>query len=115
MCGFFAVLQPSSVVDLETARQGLNSIAHRGPDAAAEWREQDVFLGHRRLSIIDLSTGGQPMQSTDGRYVLIFNGEIYNFIELRDLLLSEGAEFNTRSDSEVILEGFKRWGPAVVH
>ena len=90
------------------------AIAHRGPDAAGEWCERDVFLGHRRLSIIDLATGDQPMQSSDGRYVIVFNGEIYNFVELRDVLTAEGATFRTRSDTEVILEGYRRWGSGVV-
>ena len=114
MCGFFTVLQPSPVIDLDTARRALDTIAHRGPDASGEWRDHDVFLGHRRLSIIDLTTGGQPMASADGRYALIFNGEIYNFVELRDQLSSHGVVFRTRSDTEVILEGYRRWGAAVV-
>src|SRR5213593_624143 len=114
MCGFVAILQNAPVVNLESGRRSLDAIAHRGPDAAGEWHERDVFLGHRRLSIIDLATGDQPMQSHDGRYVIIFNGEIYNFIELRDLLLREGAVFRTKSDTEVILEGYRRWGSAVV-
>ena len=73
-----------------------------------------MFLGHRRLSIIDLTTGDQPMQSSDGRYVIVFNGEIYNFVELRELLVREGATFRTRSDTEVILQGYQRWGSGVV-
>ena len=97
MCGFFAVCQPSAIIGVDAARRGLNTIVHRGPDAGGEWRDQDVFLGHRRLSIIDLATGDQPMQSGDGRYVLIFNGEIYNFLELRDALAREGVAFRTRS------------------
>ena len=67
MCGFIAVLQHTPIIDIAAARRALDSIAHRGPDAAAEWREGDVFLGHRRLSIIDLTTGDQPMQSIGGR------------------------------------------------
>jgi asparagine synthase (glutamine-hydrolysing) len=66
------------------------------------------------LSIIDLATGDQPMQSCDGRYVIVFNGEIYNFSEMREILLRGGAVFRTRSDTEVILEGYRRWGPDVV-
>ncbi len=102
------------MIDVVAARRALDAIAHRGPDAAGEWREREVFLGHRRLSIIDLATGDQPMQSVDGRYVIVFNGEIYNFIELRDLLACEGVAFRTRSDTEVILEGYRRWGSNVV-
>src|SRR5919108_5928006 len=110
MCGFVAILQDSPIVDVARARHALSMIAHRGPDAAAEWRERDVFLGHRRLSIIDLATGDQPMQSHDGRYVVVFNGEIYNFLQLREVLLSRGAVFRTKSDTEVILEGYRQWG-----
>src|SRR5207247_7469050 len=77
-------------------------------------REGEVFLGHRRLSIIDLDTGGQPMQSSDGRYVIVFNGEIYNFLELREQLTRDGAAFKTRSDTEVIIEGYRAWGRNVV-
>src|SRR3989442_1132999 len=115
MCGFFVILQNGPVVDVATARCALDAIAHRGPDATGEWREREVFLGHRRLSIIDLATGDQPMQSSDGRYVIVFNGEIYNFIELRALLIREGAVFRTQSDTEVILEGYRRWGVEVVN
>ena len=114
MCGFIAVLQSRPCIDIVAARRSLNAIAHRGPDAAGEWSDGYVFLGHRRLSIIDLATGDQPMQSTDGRYVIVFNGEIYNFIELRERLANEGACFRTRSDTEVILEGYRRWGAKVV-
>src|SRR5688572_21841325 len=102
MCGFVGILQTVPIFDLGAARRALNTIAHRGPDSEGEWCEGEVFLGHRRLSIIDLATGDQPMQSSDGRYVIVFNGEIYNFLELRDLLAREGAAFKTRSDTEVI-------------
>lgn len=114
MCGFIAILQDNPIVDMAAAQRALKAIAHRGPDASGEWREGDVFLGHRRLSIIDLTTGDQPMQSIDGRYVIIFNGEIYNFVELRELLVREGVAFRTRSDTEVILQGYQRWGSSVV-
>ncbi|HMF58717.1 MAG TPA: asparagine synthase (glutamine-hydrolyzing) [Vicinamibacterales bacterium] len=114
MCGFVAILQNAPVVSVATARRALETIAHRGPDATGEWYERDVFLGHRRLSIIDLTTGDQPMHSVDGRYVIVFNGEIYNFLELRKLLVEGGASFRTQSDTEVIVEGYRRWGAGVV-
>ena len=114
MCGFIGVLQNSTIVDIATARRALDTITHRGPDAEGEWRERDVFLGHRRLSIIDLATGDQPMQSADGRHVIVFNGEIYNFKELRTLLASQGTVFRTHSDTEVLLEGYRCWGEQVL-
>jgi asparagine synthase (glutamine-hydrolysing) len=79
-----------------------------------EFCDDGIYLGHRRLSIIDLDTGAQPMQSSDGRYVIVFNGEIYNFKELRDQLVCDGIKFNSRSDTEVILEGYRRWGSEIV-
>ena len=114
MCGIIAFLQNSEVTSRRW-RSALDSLATADPTPAGEWREDDVFLGHRRLSIIDLRTGEQPMHSSDGRYVIVFNGEIYNYrraaaIELR----AHGALFRTRSDTEVILEGYRRWGSAVV-
>ena len=115
MCGFVAVLQRDPSISVTSARRALDRIAHRGPDASDEWCEGGVFLGHRRLSIIDLSTGNQPMHSSDGRYVIVFNGEIYNFIELRKELADSGAVFKTNSDTEVILEGYRRWGSGVVN
>jgi len=114
MCGFFGIVQDSPAIGLDAARRALDAIAHRGPDASADWVDGHVYLGHRRLSIIDLATGGQPMFSHDGRYVVIFNGEIYNFIELKDELCREGAHFSTNSDTEVILEGYRRWNNKVV-
>jgi|RhiMetdeSRZDD1v2_1073273.scaffolds.fasta_scaffold92002_2 asparagine synthase (glutamine-hydrolysing) len=114
MCGFIAILQDQPVIEIESARHALETLGHRGPDASGEWVEGHVFLGHRRLSIIDLATGNQPMVSTDGRYVIVFNGEIYNFLELREELSRAGVEFRTHSDTEVILEGYRSWGPRVV-
>jgi asparagine synthase (glutamine-hydrolysing) len=114
MCGLFTILQPQPIIGIESARRALKAIAHRGPDASGEWCENDVFLGHRRLSIIDLATGDQPMVSSEGRFILVFNGEIYNFVELRERLEREGCKFRTHSDTEVILQGYQRWGASVV-
>src|SRR6266508_916087 len=114
MCGFVAILQERPVFETQSARRLLDALAHRGPDAEGEWFDCNLYLGHRRLSIIDLATGDQPMESWDGRYVIVFNGEIYNFPELREFLSAKGARFRTRSDTEVILEGYRHWGSAVV-
>ncbi|SCA56245.1 Asparagine synthetase [Candidatus Terasakiella magnetica] len=91
------------------------AIAHRGPDDDGIFVENSVGFGHRRLSIIDLSMAGhQPMFSSDGRYILIFNGEIYNFNELRLELESRGYQFRSKTDSEVVLYAYCEWGPEVV-
>lgn len=87
-------------------------LAHRGPDGQGSWLGDSVALGHRRLSIIDLDSGGQPMSDADNRATVVFNGEIYNFAEIRTELESRGCVFRTRSDTEVILYGWLVWGTA---
>ena len=88
-----------------------DAVAHRGPDGEGHFVEGAIGLGHRRLAIIDLSPAGrQPMSTEDGRYVLIYNGEIYNFRELRVELEAAGMRFRSRSDSEVLLKAFAHWG-----
>ena len=95
----------------QTLKEMGNAIAHRGPDSNGEYIDDLVGLCHRRLSIIDLSSSGkQPMFSNDNRYVIVFNGEIYNFQELREDLQSEGVTFNTKTDTEVILALYQREG-----
>src|SRR6185503_1405109 len=106
MCGLFAIFQSQATFDKDAAKRAAQTIAHRGPDEAGQWSERHVMLFHRRLSIIDLATGQQPMLSRDGRFVIVFNGEIYNFLELREQLRKEGAKFRTNSDTEVLLEGY---------
>ena len=113
MCGIIAFFHNSDLPS-PLARRALASLQHRGPDASGEWSDDCVFLGHQRLSIIDLHTGQQPMHSSDGRYVIVFNGEIYNYRELRCQLQQRGAQFHTQSDTEVIVEGYRHWGSTVV-
>ncbi|RME82245.1 MAG: asparagine synthase (glutamine-hydrolyzing) [Caldilineae bacterium] len=120
MCGIVAIYaysDSSPAVDPGELRCIRDAMARRGPDAAGEWLSPDgrVGLGHRRLAIIDLSdAAGQPMRSLDGRFHIVFNGEIYNFPTLRNQLLSAGVPLRTTSDTEVILELFARDGLAVV-
>ncbi len=85
-------------------------IAHRGPDAEGFYVDDYVALGHRRLSIIDLSAGAQPMYNEDNNLVVVFNGEIYNYVELKAELLKKKHKFATKSDTEVLLHGYEEWG-----
>jgi asparagine synthase (glutamine-hydrolysing) len=87
-----------------------STMVHRGPDGDGVFIDGGVGLGHRRLSIIDLSTGDQPMSSADGQVTIAFNGEIYNFQELRKELEDKGHRFRTKSDTEVIIYAYVQWG-----
>lgn len=86
-------------------------LAHRGPDEEGFYVDEYAALGHRRLSIIDRASGRQPMSNANKRLTIVFNGEIYNFLELRDELQSFGYNFKTKSDTEVILAAYNKWGP----
>ncbi len=110
MCGINGIYGSADPEKGNAAIQRMNdALAHRGPDDEGSFQEGEVFLGHRRLSIIDPSEGGkQPMQSADGRYVLVYNGELYNFEALRDRLASY--PFRSRTDSEVVLAAYQEWG-----
>jgi asparagine synthase (glutamine-hydrolysing) len=101
--------------DIELWRSLVNLVGHRGPDDSTFWHDGPFALGHRRLSIIDLSQGHQPMATDDGRLVVTFNGEIYNYIELRDQLVACGHHFRTQSDTEVLLHGYREWGTELPH
>jgi asparagine synthase (glutamine-hydrolysing) len=116
MCGIAGIfhVESSKPVDPDRVRRMTDAIAHRGPDGSGVWTAPGVGLGHRRLSIIDLGGGAQPMLTRDEGLALIFNGEIYNFRELRQELEVLGHHFQTNSDSEVILEAYRRWGPDCV-
>ena len=112
MCGVAGYMnlagEPASPV---LVKKMTDAIAHRGPDGEGHWVDGPVAIGHRRLSIIDLSPAGhQPMMTPDGRYVLSYNGEIYNFKELRLELEAEGARFRSDTDSEVVLYAMAFWG-----
>jgi asparagine synthase (glutamine-hydrolysing) len=111
MCGIFGCFaRAGRLPDLEILVRATNTLRHRGPDDGGYWMDGGVFLGHRRLAIIDVRTGSQPMATIDGRFVVTFNGEIYNYIELRAELEAAGERFATNSDTEVLLCGYRRWG-----
>ncbi|RKF23246.1 amidotransferase 1, exosortase A system-associated [Altericroceibacterium spongiae] len=113
MCGIAGIFHCGTVKPVEPSRveRMCDALAHRGPDGCGVWIGPGVGLGHRRLSIIDLAGSPQPMASADGRAVIVFNGEIYNFRELRKELAVSGAQFRTDGDTEVILAAWQRWGP----
>ena len=113
MCGITGIfhLETAKPVDPERVRIMTETLVHRGPDGSGVWTAPGVGLGHRRLSIIDLAGGAQPMLSADEKLVVSYNGEIYNFRELRTELEARGHKFSTDSDTEVILHGWRQWGP----
>lgn len=109
MCGIAGWIGPT--LDTGEARNMIAGLAHRGPDGEGEWREGQVWLGHRRLAIVDLSAAGrQPMLSASGRYAITYNGEVYNYPELRQELEGLGHIFRGHSDTEVMLAAFEQWG-----
>ncbi|MDP3906088.1 XrtA/PEP-CTERM system amidotransferase [Novosphingobium sp.] len=113
MCGIAGIFHLTTPKPVDPARleRMCAAMAHRGPDGQGTWTAPGVGLGHLRLSIIDVAGSPQPMAATDGRAMLVFNGEIYNFRELREELRGAGATFHTDGDSEVILAAWQRWGP----
>ena len=112
MCGLIAVVgRQGQVVPAAVVRRGAQALVHRGPDDAGEYLAGPVGFGFRRLSIIDPTQGGhQPMTSPDGSLTLIFNGEIYNYIELRAELIALGHQFRSACDTEVLLTAYRQWG-----
>lgn len=118
MCGIAGFIT-TSPLDERTLEAVGASIAHRGPDDSGTWRtkagDAHVALVHRRLSIIGLEDGHQPMTSADGRFTVVYNGELYNYPELRAALEADGAVFRTRCDTEALLHLYERHGPDLVH
>jgi len=112
MCGIVGDINFNSKnIEEQNIKEMMQKIKHRGPDDEGLFIENNIGLGFVRLSIIDLSSAGhQPMLSDDNRFVLIFNGEIFNYIELREELISKGYKFKTDSDSEVLLKSYQEWG-----
>ncbi len=113
MCGFVGFVNDNADRErnLQIIRDMADKIIHRGPDMDDYYVDDDISLGFRRLSIIDLDGGSQPILNEDGTKVLVFNGEIYNYKELREDLLQYGHVFKTNTDSEVLLHGYEQYGP----
>lgn len=107
MCGICGIIRKGDNKDI--IKKMNDRIMHRGPDGEGYYIDGDVAFGHRRLSIIDLSTGDQPIYNEDGSVVTVYNGEIYNYLELRSELESLGHEFKTKSDTEVLVHGYEEW------
>lgn len=110
MCGFFGAIGPKAGAEVERYAAAVEAIAFRGRDQRGDFRDDDAFLAHARLSIIDPENGRQPMRDAEDRFVLLFNGELYNYVELRAELEKEGAVFRTSSDTEVMLTGLRLRG-----
>lgn len=113
MCGIAGMFSWGAMPAPPTRQQlirMIGTIRHRGPDGYGLYRDHACGLAHARLSVVDLASGDQPMTSADGTITVVFNGEIYNFVELRDELTRAGHHFRTRSDTEVILHAYRRWG-----
>lgn len=112
MCGIAGTFhfEVGRTVDRSVLERMTNVLSHRGPDGMGFYVDKNIGLGHRRLAVIDLSTGDQPMFSADKKLVIVFNGEIYNYLELKDELKALGHRFTTVSDTEVILCAYQEWG-----
>src|SRR5574340_469869 len=116
MCGICGKLEFAAdrQVDPDLLRRMADVVAHRGPDGEGFFLKGPVGLGHRRLSIIDLATGDQPLSNEDQTVWIVFNGEIYNYVELRELLLAKGHVFRTASDTEVLVHLYEEYGPEML-
>src|SRR5262245_19954493 len=117
MCGIcgIAYSDPSRIADKQTLLMMRDSMTHRGPDGAGHYIAPGIALGSRRLAILDLSErGAMPMASSDGRYQIIYNGEVYNYRELRLMLETRGYRFRSNTDTEVLLSLFTEEGPRML-
>ncbi|KAF1079114.1 MAG: Asparagine synthetase [glutamine-hydrolyzing] [Candidatus Rifleibacterium amylolyticum] len=113
MCGIYGQISQVPFTDTRALCRARDTMMHRGPDAAGEWLSADrqVFLAHRRLSILDLSElANQPMCDQSGRLTIVFNGEIYNYLDIRAELVALGCSFRSQSDTEVVLQAYRQWG-----
>lgn len=109
MCGIAGILSFDGPPDLDVVMRMVSRVGHRGPDGSGLFRDERIALGHSRLAVIDLAGGAQPMSNADGSIWVTFNGEIFNYVELRDELIALGHHFVTGSDTEVIIHAWEQW------
>lgn len=109
MCGVVGIIKKDGV-DIEDVKKMNNAIIHRGPDSEGFYINKNIGLAMRRLKIIDLSSGDQPIFNEDGKILVFFNGEIYNYQDIREELISFGHTFKTKSDTEILVHGYEEWG-----
>src|SRR5438270_11700594 len=114
MCGIAGFTHVAHSFLSERIIQAVDSIIHRGPDDQSAWQSPAVSLGATRLRVIDPAAGAQPLVSNSKDFVLVFNGEIYNHVELRRELISRGHNFRTSCDTEVVLHAFMEWDTAAI-
>jgi asparagine synthase (glutamine-hydrolysing) len=113
MCGIAGIVNRRNdrpPPGLERLACMVHALAHRGPEERGAYRDHRAALGHARLSIIDVATGQQPLSNEDGSLWIVLNGEIFNYLELRDDLEARGHRFRTRSDTEVVVHAYEEWG-----
>lgn len=111
MCGIYGALALSQRGVVDPGDLAVNLLRHRGPDERGAWAGEGIYLGTCRLSIIDLAGGSQPIWNENRTMCIVYNGELYNFADLRPELISKGHRFRTRSDTEVVLHAYEQWGP----
>ena len=116
MCGFAGYITKEGLAKnyKDDLLEMMNAIVHRGPDDAGSHIDDMAGLGFRRLSIIGIENGKQPMYNEDGSIVVVFNGEIYNYKEIKEELINKGHLFKTQADTEVLVHGYEEYGPDVV-
>ena len=115
MCGFIGFFDTRENKEVIVERM-MDRVIHRGPDMGGKYIDAHCGLGFRRLSILDLSeAGAQPLYSEDGNKILVFNGEIYNYTEIREDLMAKGYKFKSNTDSEVLIHGYDEYGEALVN
>ena len=117
MCGFTGILNlKGDSISQNILKKMTDELHHRGPDGEGYWIDRQMGMGHRRLTVIDLSEAGQqPMYTPDLRFVLAYNGEVYNYLEFRSKLEGYGIRFKSKTDTEVILYSLAKWGPSILN